>query len=110
MKTKYILIMLIVLIAGTTVNAQPTSERARRISIFRLDQKELKHTQRVTQLKHIESVKNQIAQNKEQFASLMSIENPDMDEVYKNIDELESLHKQLRKSRIQLFKIYVNFR
>jgi hypothetical protein len=107
MRIKLILFLILALVVGTSIKAQPASEKAHGISFLSQNHKVQRQSLYISQLKEIESIKKQMGQNKERFNYLMSFENPDMNEVYKNIDESGILRSQLLRSRLQLIKIFV---
>lgn len=87
------------------MNAQKATENAHGMSLFTFDRNTDWHSVRTSQVKEIQTIKMQISENKEHFSQLMSSAEPDMNAIYLNIGELETLHNQLSKSRLRLIKI-----
>ena len=68
-KMRVLFIMILVLMAGEAGNSQPTSKRANGISLVSEDQKAKRHILRVSQLKDMQKLKAQIAENKSHFCT-----------------------------------------
>jgi Spy/CpxP family protein refolding chaperone len=98
-KSKIVLMLILALIAGTAVNAQPASEKTHEISGFSEDLKAQIHKLRISHLKDIQGIQNQIGENRAHYKSLMTSENPDMNAINKNIDDRGSLRSQLQKKQ-----------
>ena len=105
MRTGIIFVALLGILSCISVKAQSTSEINTSLPLICMNQ--TASTQIVSQsiISEIQSLKQQIAHNEEQFMLLMSEENPDMNKLYKNIDDSHNLHYLLTKFRLQMIKI-----
>jgi hypothetical protein len=101
------LILVLVLLAGIQLNAQSATGKMLSKTESNGDQKASVQIQRAEVNNEIEHLKLQIAQNESRFSTLMSIENPDMNALYQNIDELHVLKNRLSKFRLQLLKLTI---
>ena len=98
-KISVLFLLILALMAGTVLNAQPSEKKFQRIAGLSEDQKAQIHKLRVSHLKDIQTIKNQIGENRAHYKSLMTSENPDMSAINKNIDEFGSLRTQLLKKQ-----------
>ena len=103
---KVLLILVLAMNAGTPIKAQLDIEKKQSQSISSEDISNAKLLS-VSIVNEIQKLKIQITENETRFKTLMSMENPDMEVVYQNIDESQLLHKQLTKFRFQLIKIAI---
>ncbi len=102
---KAALILVLVLIVGTNMNAQPMRAKAHGIFVSSKVQTARRNSLLTAQVTEIQKLKFQIAENKAHFKILMNVEEPDMNAIYSNIDELSILHNQLAKRRLEIIKI-----
>jgi Spy/CpxP family protein refolding chaperone len=98
-KNKIMLILILAFMAGTVLNAQPFMNKFRGIPGLSEDQKAQIQKLRVSHLKDIQVIKNQIGENRAHYKTLMTSENPDMNAINKNIEEFGGLRTQLLKKQ-----------
>lgn len=98
-KNKLTLLLILFFLSGTAMIAQPSGARTHGIPGLSEDQKAQIHKLRISHLKDIQALRNQIGENRAHFKTLMSSENPDMNAINKNIDEFGSLRTQIMKKQ-----------
>jgi Spy/CpxP family protein refolding chaperone len=99
-KSKMVMMLILLIMTGAAVNAQQSSrERVHGMAGLSDDQKAQIHKLRISHLKDIQTLRNQIRENRAHFKTLMTSENPDMNVINKNIDELGSFRNQLMKKQ-----------
>jgi Spy/CpxP family protein refolding chaperone len=98
-KISVLFMLVLALMAGTVLNAQPTGKKFQGIAGLSEDQKAQIHKLRVSHLKDIQTIKNQVGENRAHYKTLMTSESPDMNAINKNIDEFGSLRTQLLKKQ-----------
>ena len=99
LKSKILLVFILALMMGTLLSAQPSGKNSNGIPGLSEDQKAQIHKLRISHLKDIQPINNQIGENRAHFKSLMNSESPDMTAINKNIDEFGSLRSQLLKKQ-----------
>ena len=99
LKNSILFILIIALTASSLLNAQPTGNKTQGISGLSEDQKEKIQKLRISHLKDIQAINNQIGENRAHFKTLMTVENADMNAINKNIDEFGGLRSQLLKKQ-----------
>jgi Spy/CpxP family protein refolding chaperone len=98
-KSKIGLMLILIFIGGAAMNAQPGKGKLRGIPGLSEDQKAQIHKLRISHLKDVQPIQNQIRENRAHFKTLMTAENPDMSAINKSIDEFGSLRNQLMKKQ-----------
>lgn len=99
LKSKMVMMLVSIFLAGAAVNAQPSKEKSHGIAGLSEDQKAQIHKLRISHLKDIQGLQNQIRENRAHYKTLMTAENPDMNAINKNIDEFGSLRNQMMKKQ-----------
>ena len=99
MKSKMVMMLILLLLAGTAVNAQGSGEKTHGIAGLSEDQKAQIHKLRISHLKDVQALRNQVRENRAHFKTLMTSENPDMNAINKNIDEFGGIRSQLMKKQ-----------
>lgn len=97
LKSKMVLMLVLVFLAGAAVSAQPSKDKSHGIVGLSEDQKAQIHKLRISHLKDVQTLRNQVRENRAHYKTLMTSENPDMNAINKNIEEFGSLRNQLMK-------------
>lgn len=103
---KVLIVIALVIYIGISGVAQASIEKTTPTAVTK-DLQESNQSISATVINEIQKIKILIKENESKFTVLMHQENVDMNELYQNIDESESLHRQLKKFRIQLIKIAI---
>jgi Spy/CpxP family protein refolding chaperone len=98
-KNKMVSMLVLLFLVGAAVNAQPSGDRVHGLAGLSDDQKAQIHKLRISHLKDIQTLQNQIRENRAHYKTLMTSENPDMSAINKNIDEFGSFRNQLMKKQ-----------
>jgi len=98
-KNKIGLMLILIFVAGAVVIAQPSKGKSFGIPGLSEDQKAQIHKLRISHLKDVQPLQNQIRENRAHFKTLMTAENPDMSAINKSIDEFGGLRNQLMKKQ-----------
>ena len=98
-KSKIVLMLILIFVAGAAMNAQPSKGKSHGIAGLSEDQKAQIHKLRISHLKDVQPIQNQIRENRAHFKTLMTAENPDMSAINKSIDEFGSLRNQIMKKQ-----------
>lgn len=98
-KNKTVLMLVLIFLAGAAVNAQSSKEKSHGIAGLSEDQKAQMHKLRVSHLKDIQGLRNQVRENRAHYKTLMTADIADMNAINKNIEEFGSLRNQLEKKQ-----------
>lgn len=93
----FLLILAFVMVSG--IGAQPAMSNVHGIAGLSDDQKAQIQKLRLSHLKDIQGIKNQIGENRAHYKTLMTAESPDQNAINKNIDEFTSLRGQILKKQ-----------